>query len=726
VVDTIPRGTGFDFRAGYQLFLRRRAVILTTAAVLFVAVALYTLRQPRVYASTASVIIDAAAPRFLDSQVQDPSEGAAGGYWYTREYTETQTRVITSRAVAARVVEKLGLLSDASFLGLSSITDPKTREAAMKASDAIAVLQGKVSAIPIKDTRIVNVRVEDLDPKRAALLANEVADAYLAENLDMKLRTSESANRWLEERLGELEQKTKQSELAVYDFKKDADILSTSLEDRANIVSQELTTYNQALTDVRTRIAGLKARVDAIENVRRSVDPEREPDWADVLTVSTLHPTVQALKGRYVEAKSVCTAMAARYLPGHPKLATCLEQTEVAKQDLLKELRNVVAAAQVDLKEALAKERNLQGLVDNAKSEAFEVNKRQIEFERLKREADTNQRLYDLVLKRLKETELSGMLRTNNVRMLDAARPSFAPLRPKVRNNLTLGLLLGLAAGFALAVLLEQLDNTLKTQADVEERVGVPFLGFFPRVTSSGDSEHPEERDLYIFRNPKSAVAEACRAIRTNLLFMSPDRPLRTMLITSSGPKEGKSTCVIATGVAMAQSGSRVLLVDTDMRRPRLHRALGVSNERGVSSVLVGDATLEEVIKSTEVPGLFIITSGPIPPNPAELFHTQAFQEFVRGVSTRFDRAIFDSPPVNAVADPTVLATQVDGTLLVVRAGITNRNFARNAARVLTDVKSRIFGAVMNDVDLGSAGYGGYYAAYHGYSAEYHGQQESA
>src|SRR5262249_25505446 len=219
----------------------------------------------------------------------------------------------------------LGLQRDADFLGLSSIADPKRREAAMKAADAVAVVQGKVSAIPVKDTRIVNVRVEDLDPQRAALLANEVAEAYLAENLDMKLRTSESANRWLEERLGELEQKTKQSDLAVYDFKKDADILSTSLEDRANIVSHQLTTYNQALTEVRTRIAGLKARVDAIDSVRRSADPEKEPDWADVLTVSSSQTTAQALKTRYVQEKAECAALSERYLPGHPKLATCLE-----------------------------------------------------------------------------------------------------------------------------------------------------------------------------------------------------------------------------------------------------------------------------------------------------------------------------------------------------------------------------------------------------------------
>jgi polysaccharide biosynthesis transport protein len=723
-VDFIPAGTGFDFRAVYHLFLRRRAVVLTTTAVLFAVVALYTLRQPRIYGATASIVIDAVAPRVLDNQVQDVSEGGAGGYWFSREYTETQTRIITSRAVSARVVEKLGLQNDPNFLGLTGTRDPRARDAALKTVDAAAVLQGKLSVVPLKDTRIVNVRIEDLDPKRAALLANEVADSYLAENLDLRLRISESANRWLEERLGELEQKTKQSETAVYEFKKDADVLSTSLEDRANFVSQRLATYNQALTEVRTRIAGLKARVDAIEGLRKASDSEKNPDWADALTVSFVTGAAQTLKTRYAQEKADCAALSERYLAGHPKLATCLERTEAARQDLVKELGAVVRAAQVDLKEALAKERNLELLLESAKTEAFEVNKRQIEFDRIKREADNNQRLYDLVLKRLKDTELSGMLRTNNARLLDAARPSLAPLRPNVRNNLALGLLLGLLAGFGLALVLDQLDNTVKTQADVEEKIGVPFLGFFPRVAEANDAP-AHERDLYVFRHPKSPVAEACRAIRTNLLFMSPDKPLRTMLVTSSGPQEGKSTCVIATGIAMAQSGNRVLVVDTDMRRPRLHRAFGISNEQGVSSVLVGDATLDEVIKSTEVPGLFVIPSGPIPPNPAELFHTQAFRDFVNTVSARFDRAILDSPPVNAVADPAVLATQVDGVFLVLRADMTSRPFAKAAVRVLTDVKARVFGAVVNDVELGHPKYGGYYAAYRGYGSEYQETRES-
>src|SRR6185295_6077854 len=410
-------------------------------------------------------------PRILDSQVADVSEPGAGGYWYTREYTETQTSIIISRAVSQRAIEKLGLDRDPAFLGVSGIQDAKARDLAMRSIDAASLLQAKLAVVPLKDTRIVNIRVEDGDPKRAALLANEVAEAYIDETLGLKLKVSESANRWLEERLSELEQKTKQSEIAVYDFKKDADMLTTSLEDRASIISQRLTTYNGALTDVRTRIAALKARVDAIDSLRQGVDVAKEPDWAEPLTQG-LSPagTIGTLRNRYLTEKAECAALGERYLPGHPKLATCLGKTQVAKQDLIKELDGLVKGARLDLREALGKEHNLENLLDSANQEAFEVNKRQIEFDRIKREADNNQRLYDLVLKRLKDTELSGMLRTSNARVLDAARPSFAPVRPRVQSNLLLGLLLGLVGGIGLALLLEQLDTSISTQSDVEER----------------------------------------------------------------------------------------------------------------------------------------------------------------------------------------------------------------------------------------------------------------
>ncbi len=704
----------FNFKNALSVLFRRRWVIIGTFVPIFAAVALYTLRQPKVYEASASMIIDVAAPHVLDSQVQDVSDSAASGYWWSREYTETQFKVITSRAVAARATEKLGLDRDPSFLGLEGIADSKKREELMRQMDAAAIVQSRISVVPVKDSRIARIAVEDSSPARAALIANEIAEAYIAETLALRLKTSESANRWLEDRLAELEQKSKHSEMAVYDFKKDADMLTTSLEDRASMVSQRLNSYNGALTDVRTRIAGLRARVEAIKRLRSSVDDTKSPEWSAVLSTAPETSLVSQLRLHYFTERNDCSALSDRYLADHPKMVACQDRLKAARADLLSELNNIVHSAEAEQFEAEARERNLSVLFDAAKAEAFEVNKKQIEFDRLKREADNNQRLYDMVLKRLKDTELSGMLRTSNARILDAARPSLVPVRPKVRSSLFLGFLLALVGSIGLAFVLEQLNNTVNTQADVEQRIGLPFLGFVPRHPQA-KGKTAENEDLFVYRNPKSSVAEACRSIRTNLLFMTPDQPLRTMLVTSSGPREGKSTTVINTGITMAQSGSRVLLVDTDMRRPRLHKAFGVANELGVSSVIMGDATLAQVIRTTEVPNLFVAPCGPIPPNPAELFHAKAFKDFVDAAVGSFDRVIFDSPPVNAVADPLVLSTQVNGVLLVFRASDTPRSLALRALSTLRAVNARVLGAILNDVEAGDSRYGYYYEAYRRY-----------
>jgi polysaccharide biosynthesis transport protein len=711
---SLASASPFNFKHALIVLLRRRWVIIGAFVPIFAAVAVYTLRQPKVYEASASMIIEVAAPHVLDSQVQDVSDSAAGGYWWSREYTETQFKVITSRAVAARAAEKLGLDRDPSFLGLEGIADPKKREELMRHTDAAAILQSKIAVVPVKDSRIAQIVVEDSSPQRAALLANEVAASYIAETLALRLEASESANRWLEDRLAELEQKSKHSEIAVYDFKKDADMLTTSLEDRASMVSQRLTSYNGALTDVRTRIAGLRARVEAIKRLRSSVDDAKNPEWSAALSAAPETALVSQLRLRYFTERNECSALTERYLLDHPKMVACQDRLKSAREDLVAELNTTVRSAEAEQFEAEARERNLSALFEAAKAEAFGVNKKQIEFDSLKREADNNQRLYDMVLKRLKDTELSGMLRTSNARILDAARPSFVPVRPKVRSSLLFGFLLALAGSLGLAFFLEQLDNTVNSQADVEDRIGLPFLGFVPRFPQTrGNSD--EDRELFLFRNPKSSLAEACRAIRTNLLFMTPDRPLRTMLVTSSGPREGKSSTVINMGTTMAQSGSRVLLVDTDMRRPRLHKAFGVPNEFGVSSAIVGEATMAQIIKSTEVPNLFVAPCGPIPPNPAELFHAKAFKDFVAAAIGSFDRVIFDSPPVNAVADPLVLSTQVDGVLVVFRASDTPRAMAQRAIRTLRAVNAHVLGAIVNDVDVSNSRYGYYYEAYRRY-----------
>src|SRR5229473_2336851 len=672
-----------DLMFGLRIIVRRRWVILVTTAAVIFGIGLYTLRQAKVYRATTSLIIDATAPRYLDNQVQEVVDSGSGNYWYAKEHYETQYKVIVSRAVSKRVVEKLGLDNDLAFLGLTKIKDPLVLKSALSLIDPVAVLQAKIRAQPVKDSRLVYVVIEDFDSERAALLANEVAQAYIAENLALKLRTTDKASEWLEEQLKDLEHKSRQSEMSVYQFKKDADMLTTSLEDRQSMVSQRLNAVNLALTEVRTKLAGQRARVDAIGKLRNSKN-EEDAHWAEGLSSGEDNVLIHQLKIRYAAQKVECAELKERYLAEHPKLAACTEKLSSTKQDLVHELSNLVRAAETDLVEATMKERNLGLLLDAAKAEAFVVNKKQIEFNRINRDAENNQRLYDLVLKRLKDIELSGLLRTSNVRVLDPARAEKIPVRPNVRFSLILA----------------------------------TVLGFVPKILEES-GPNLEFRDLHVHRQPKSAVAECCRAIRTNLLFMSPDHPFKTMLVSSSGPQEGKSTTVISLGIAMAQSGNRVLVVDTDMRRPRLHKAFGVPDDRGVTSVLVSESSLEDALKSTEVPGLFVLPCGPIPPNPAELLHTQAFSELLKKLIAKFDRVILDSPPLAAVADAAILATQVDGVVLVVKARHTPRDIAIRGIRSLRDVNAKIYGAILNNVDLEDPKYGDYLYAYRHYGRYY-------
>jgi len=712
-------GGSSDLRTYLLVLWRRRWLVGVTFLVVFAAVAFQSLRQPKVYESSTSLIIDTAQPQFLDGQVKEVLDTGAGAYWSSREYGETQQKVILSRAVAQRVVEKLGLGHDPAFLGTGKPpSTPAAREAQYGAVDAASLLQNRTSVAPVRDSRIIKITVTDAAPERAALLANELAAAYVEENLALRLRTTETATRWLEDRKAELEEKNKASETAVYEFQKSQDMLTASAQDRASMVSLRLNTYNTALTDVRTKVAGLKAHVDALRKIRSEVGKSEENGvWASALGGAD-GELLQQLRMRYLTDKAECAALSARYLSDHPKLAACNDKAAATRNSLLTALDSSVNGAAAELYEGQLKERNLAGLLDEAKAEAYLVNGKQIELEQLRREAENDRRLYDLVLKRLKDIELSGLLRTSNARVLDAARPDMAPVQPRVARSLFYALALGLAAALGLAFLREQFDTSVSTQADVEHRIGIPFLGFLPRIPVAGD-EHLIDRDLYVLHHPRSGLAEACRALRTNLLFMSPDEPFRTMVVTSSAPREGKTTTVISLGIAMAQSGSRLLLIDSDMRRPRLNKAFGVSGEVGLSSVVVGDATLADAIKSTEVPGLFILPCGPVPPNPAEMFHTKAFAGVLETARAQFDRILLDSPPVNAVSDAVVLSTLVDGVTLVLKGGVTNRAYAQRAVRALRDVKARIFGATLNDIDSGDPRYGDYYYAYRQYGQAY-------
>lgn len=704
-----------DLRFYLRVLLKRKWLILLVFIPIVAATSLWARSQPKVYGAQISLIIDSKEPRFLDNQIQDVNSDSTSAFWANKEYIETQSKIITSRAVSQRVVEKLGLNTDPEFLNLMRLPEAQRVEA-MKRVDAVAMVQGKIRVEPQKDSRVTYIKVEDSDPNRAALLANEVAQAYADESMSQKLKVTENASKWLDERRDSLSASARASELSLYNFRKQSDMLSTSIDDRANMVSARLSATSQALTDVQLKIAGHKARVAAIRNVQQQKGSD-DSMWAEALPAARENLTLQKLKDRMLTLRTDCTELQSRYFEQHPKLSECRDKLALVEKDFQRELGNLVMGTEAELREAVEKERNLHVLFTEARTEAFEVEKKKLELGRLQQESDSAKRQYESVFKRLKDIELSGLLRTSNVRVLDAARPSMGPIRPNVPQTTLFGVIAGLVAAIGLALMLEFLDSSVTSQSEIEERLGLTFLGFVPSIPPTESST----KDLHIHREPKSHIAECTRAVRTNLLFMSPDKPIKRMLVTSSGPQEGKSTTAINLAIAMAQSGQKVLLIDTDMRRPRLHKAFGVPNDVGVSSLVVGEGKLDEAIKTTEVPGVYLLPCGPVPPNPAELLHTRAFGELLETLDGMFDRVLLDSPPVGAVADAVVLATQVNGVVMVLKAGVTNRDVAKRTLRALQDVKATMLGAVLNDVNLERSRYGDYS---YGYSYRYYGYGE--
>src|SRR5215813_3980501 len=416
--------------------------MLIAFALTLLAVMLYTLRQQKIFSSTCTVVIDLSPPKVLDSQIPDIVDQGPGSYWYTREYYETQYKVIASRAVAARVVEKLHLADDLHFLGLHQIQNEVERQKRRAELDPVSMAQSLLHIEPVKESRVVQLRVEHKDRQLAATLANAFADAYMAETLSLKQSTTNNASEWLENQLVDLESKLDKATQALYAFKKEKDIVSTSFEDKQSMVSQRLVALNDALTKTRIQKAQLEARSDTLRKLRDAKNVNAE----DAVSQLSNQYVIQQMKLRLNDLTNECSEIRTRYLEQHPKYASCLERLAAARTNLEKEIDTGLAELDRQYRESVRTEQNLMSLYNESKNEAFRVNQYEEEYIRLKRGLDNNQRLYDVVLKRLKDAGLSGLNRMSNVRILDRARPSEKPVRPNLSLNALIGLILGLLA----------------------------------------------------------------------------------------------------------------------------------------------------------------------------------------------------------------------------------------------------------------------------------------
>jgi capsular exopolysaccharide synthesis family protein len=526
------------------------------------------------------------------------------------------------------------------------------------------------------------------------------------------------ASDWLVGQVDELQGKLEKSEVALQRFKEGHDILSASFEDRQSMNSNELFALSKALTDLRLRKMEVEVRHQQVEKALEG--GAQGTTGLRALPLVHNSPAVNTRWSALQELKTERAELMSKYGPLHPKLQSMERQIAAEEEELDKEVRLIIEVEQRSHEELVEVEKVYVAALERAKTQAFNVNRNEVEYNRLKRDMVNNERLYEMVLRRQKEADLSRALKFNNMRVLDRAEAPTTPIRPNNTRNVLFGLMVGLMLGIALAFLLEFLDNTVKNQEDIEGKLGITFLGILPTIKQKSmvdaKGARDPERDLHVHRFPKSPAAECCRAVRTNLLFMGGDTPLHTLLVTSPSPTDGKTTAAVSLAITLAQSGGQTLIVDTDLRRPRLHKSFQLTNEVGLTNVLLGDVALKDAVQTTEVPGLLVLTCGPVPPNPAELLHTGRFREVLANVREQFDRVVLDSPPVSAVADPLILSSYVDGVVLAIRCLKTTRESVARTRRALMDVNARILGALLNDIDLERRdGYYAYYPARYGY-----------
>jgi succinoglycan biosynthesis transport protein ExoP len=693
-------GTARELRH-YIHVLRKRWRVLAGIVIVGAVIAfVYTIRQPKIYESSCSLVIESSAPQVLEG-VKDVIEMGAS----SREFIQTQYRIIRSQEIAQKVIDRLGLAQ----------TQPDAKGQLPSRQIQVEQLIKQVKIVGVRESRIANINVRDKDPERAAKIANTFADTYIERNLDYKLDGARSASSWLGEQTVDLRKRLEDSELALYKFKRDHNLLDLGLDDRQGMTRQNLQTLNSKLADI-------KARRIEIESIRKLIvaakndisEKESLPEIRD-------NPVVTKLRENYLELLKLKADLESRYGEKHPRIDNIYQQIQSIRRDYNRELDDVLKAFDKRYQAILDTESSLAKWMNQEKALALNLAKLEVEYRPMARDAENNAKVFGQVTQRHKEIDLTGLLRANNVRVLDRANAPRIPVSPNLTVNLSVGFVVGLLVGLLIAFAVEAMDNTVKTPEAAEELVGAPLLGVLPLLSENKQRllEDAPERDLTVHKDPTSVAAEACRSIRTNLMFLSAQKEIQLFVVTSPGPQDGKTTAAISLAITMAQAGARVLLVDTDMRKPRIHRSFGVKGDKGVSTAIMGNTAIKDLVIHTEIPNLDILPCGPTPPNPAELLHTERFRQILAQCREGYDKIILDAPPTAPVTDPAIIGSLTDGVLLVLRAGHTTREAATFARRHLTDAGARILGLVINQTDRKGGGYGYGYSYYTPYGRYY-------
>ena len=667
-------------------------------AVVLGATLLVSLLVTPTYRGVLTLQIERDMPKVFQFQDVVPVESSAD-----KEFFQTQFELLESRALARRVIERLRLDENPDFLNarlglrgmLSAWFSAVTARGPSEKTGMEDLIERFLDALqiePVRNARLVRIAFVSSNRALAVDVANTLADTFIQMQIERRVDASSYAKRFLEERLAQVKVKLEESEKLLVEFARASHIIK--LDQNQTIVVEKLRDMASALTAAeQERIAAQALHTQMQRGDSRGIGKVLD------------NPTVQQLKQHKADLEAQYQDQSKLFKPAYPKMQQLASQIEEIDAKMTQEIGHVRDAVRTDYLVARAKEQSLQREMDRLRQDILTLQDQSIEYNILQREVDTNRQLYDGLLQRMKEIGVAAGITGNNISIVDAAQLPVNPFRPNIPLNMLVALFVGLAGAFTLAFVVDHVDDTIKTPDDLESRARVPTLGVVPEMRAGrgliGGQIHLA---TLAFRDPRAPLVEAYRSIRTSLLFSTSHGAPKVMLFTSPGPAEGKTTSAVNIALTFTQTGNKVLLIDADLRNPSLHRVMGLENQIGLTNYLTGDAGPAEVSQYTVMPNLFVIPSGPLPPNPAELLSDEKMVRLLALGAEKFDYVILDGPPVLGLADALVLANRVDGAILVVEAGTTRHGQVQGAVKRLRSAHAKLVGGILakhRDLTLG-------------------------
>jgi len=700
-----------DLRKYFWILFRHRWLIAGSAAVFLIIGLFSTLLTTPIYRASTTIQIDRQIAKVVEF---DAAQGAdSSSDW---EFYQTQYELLRSRSLAERIAADFSLQDDQTFMtadapspstrlrlmlfGARSEND--TRDVKARQADAAGRILGGLSVEPVRNSSIVRLSYDNPNPQVAQKIVNAVADGYIALNLERRYEASAYAREFLEERLEQLKIKLAESEKELVAYAEAEKLVSAGAEQ--TLAMTNLAAANDELakvTNERLRKEQIWRQIDGSEGIALPQIMQSE--------------AIATMRAKQVELSSEYEDKLSRYKPAFPEMRQIKAQIDELGRQVATEVALIKQSTKAEYEASLGEEQSLAALVETLKTEVTDFRNRNIQYNILQREVDTNRSLYDGLLQRYKEIGVAGGVGINNISVVDSARVPGSPYTPRLSRNLAISLMLGLMFGGAAAFAREHFDDTFKSPEDVEENLGLPLLGIIPLVRK-------KDNLIELTDEPHSAMAEAYRSLRTALQFSTVDGVPKSMLVTCSRAGEGKSTTAVTLAKNFSQLGMRVLLVDADLRKPTLHKYFEIDPSVGLTNFLTGTDIPPGALQNTSLPGLTLMASGPLPPNPAELLASPKMLSLLTIAGQEYDLLIIDGPPVAGLADAPLLASMIVGTLMVIDAKKTRKGAVKAALKRLYFARAHVVGAVINKLDHASASYGYGYEYGYGDNA-YYGQE---